>query len=96
MQIYFCVKRQANDDFWKMSKAQCHMDTLQSFCYQFVKKHNVCRQQVASLAADIMKTCLYNFNPLKPHFYMVKLGFTQVYIIYLILLKNRDCGTSTC
>ena len=24
------------------------------------------------------KTCLYNFNPLKPHFYIVKLGFTGV------------------
>ena len=32
----------------------------------------------------IMKTCLYNFDPLKPHFYIVKLGFTGVYIIFLI------------
>ena len=24
----------------------------------------------------ITKTCLYNFDPLKPHFYRVKLGFT--------------------
>ena len=27
---------------------------------------------------------LYNFDPLKPHFYIVKLGFTGVYIIFLI------------
>ena len=27
----------------------------------------------------ITKTCLYNFDPLKPHFYIVKLGFTGVY-----------------
>ena len=40
----------------------------------------------------ITKTCLYNFDPLKPHFYIVKLGFTGVYIIFLILLKNIDCG----
>ena len=26
--------------------------------------------------AFIMKTRLYNFDPLKPHFYIVKLGFT--------------------
>ena len=32
---------------------------------------------------SIMKTCLYNFDPLKPHFYIVKLGFTGVYIIFL-------------
>ena len=30
----------------------------------------------------ITKTCLYNFDPLKPHFYIVKLGFTGVYIIF--------------
>ena len=42
----------------------------------------------------IMKTRLYNFDPLKPHFYIVKLGFTGVYIIFIILLKNIDCGYS--
>ena len=34
---------------------------------------------------------LYNFNPLKPHFYIVKLGFT---LFLLFLLKNIDCGYS--
>ena len=32
----------------------------------------------------ITKTCLYNIEPLKRHFYTVKLGFTGVYIIFLI------------
>ena len=32
----------------------------------------------------ITKTYVYNFDPLKPHFYIVKLGFTGVYIIFLI------------
>ena len=31
----------------------------------------------------ITKTCLYSFDPLKPHFYIVKLGFTGVYIIFI-------------
>ena len=44
--------------------------------------------------SDITKTRLYDFNPLKPHFYIVKLGFTGVYIIFLILLKYIDCGHS--
>ena len=35
-------------------------------------------------SVGIRKTCLYNFDPLKPHFYIVKLGFTGVYIIFLI------------
>ena len=30
----------------------------------------------------ITKTCLYNVDPLKPHFYIVKLGFIGVYIIF--------------
>ena len=42
----------------------------------------------------ITKTCLYNFDPLKPHFYIVKLGFTGVYIIFLISAQNIDCGNS--
>ena len=40
------------------------------------------------------KACLYNVDPLKPHFYIVKLGFTGVDIIFLFLLKTIDCGYS--
>ena len=43
---------------------------------------------------DITKTWLCNFDPLKAHFYIVKLGFTGVYIIFLFLLKNIDGGYS--
>ena len=32
-----------------------------------------------SARITITKTCLYNIDPLKPHFYIVKLGFTEVY-----------------
>ena len=42
----------------------------------------------------ITKTRLYNFDPVKPHFYTVKLGFTGVYIIFLISVENIDCGYS--
>ena len=42
----------------------------------------------------ITKTCLYKFDPLKPQFYIVKLGFTGVYIIFLISAQNIDCGYS--
>ena len=42
----------------------------------------------------ITKTYLYNFDPLKPHFYIVKLGFTGVYIIFLISAQNIDCWYS--
>ena len=45
----------------------------------------------------ITKTYLYKFDtppPLKPHFHTVKLGFTGVYIIFLISAQNIDCGYS--
>ena len=42
----------------------------------------------------ITKTYLYNFDPLEPHFYIVKLGFTGVYIIFVISAQNIDCGYS--
>ena len=45
-------------------------------------------------AQVITKTYLYNFDPLKPHFYIVKLGFTGVYIIFLISAQNIDFGCS--
>ena len=38
---------------------------------------------------DITKTCPYNFDPLKPHFYIVNLGFTGVYIIFLISAQKH-------
>ena len=43
---------------------------------------------------NITKTCLYNFDSLKPHFYAVKQGFTGVYVIFLISAQNIDCGYS--
>ena len=42
----------------------------------------------------ITKTYLYNFDPLKPHFYIVKLGFTGVYIIFLISAQTHRLGYS--
>ena len=38
---------------------------------------------------SITKTCLYNFDPLEPHFYIVKRGFTGVYIIFLISAQKH-------
>ena len=38
---------------------------------------------------DITETRLYNFGPLKPHFNIVKLGFTGVHIIFLISAQKH-------
>ena len=42
----------------------------------------------------ITKTCLYNFDPLKPHFYILYWGLQGYTLIILFLLKNIDCGYS--
>ena len=42
----------------------------------------------------ITKTSPCNEHPLTPHFYIVKLGFTGVYIFFLFLLQNIDCRYS--
>ena len=42
----------------------------------------------------ITKTCLYNFEALKPYFYIVKQGFTEYTLFFLFLLKNIECGYS--
>ena len=45
-----------------------------------------------TLATFIMKTRLHNFDPLKPHFYIVKLGFTGVSIVFLISAQKQIVG----
>ena len=53
----------------------------------------------------ITKTSLYNSDPLKPNFYIVKLGVTLIYIIFLMYVQKQkqkkkkkkkeiDCGYS--
>ena len=44
---------------------------------------------VTELMRRITKTHLYSFDPLKPHFYIIKLGFTGVYIIVLISAQKH-------
>ena len=45
-----------------------------------------CQKQQKRVKHGIRKTCLCDLNPLTPHFYIVKLGFTGVYIIFYFLL----------
>ena len=42
----------------------------------------------------ITKTCLYNFEPLKPQFYIEKLGFSGNKLFFLYLHKNINCWYS--
>ena len=49
-------------------------------------KHAVEYSMCVCVMVDIMKTSPCNKDPFTPHLYTVKLGFTGVYIILLILL----------
>ena len=42
----------------------------------------------------ITKTCPCNEYALKPHFYIAILGYAGVYLFFLFLLQNIDCGYS--
>ena len=71
-------------------------DFFKQFCAQLVLNNHFlfARQCLNSREQVITKTRQYNFDPLKPHFYIVKLGFTGVNIIFLISAQNTDCGYS--
>ena len=58
-------------------------------------RFNHAKNKLTALSQGIItQTCLYYFDPIKPHFYIVRLGFTGVYFIFLFLLKSIDCGYS--
>ena len=59
---------------------QCHVvvKCWISVCHMFLPLYDA-----------ITKTCLYNVDPLKPHFYIIKLGFTGVYVIFLISTQKH-------
>ena len=59
--------------FWRLNLLYCHISL----------------NHWTGDSGHIMKTYLYNFEPVKPHFYIVKLGFTGVYIIFLISAQKH-------
>ena len=52
-------------------------------------QHKCVNRQRTDSRSTITKTRLCNFDPLKPHFCIVKLGFTGVYIIFLISAQKH-------
>ena len=70
------------------------MQKKQKYHYFLVKNCVLSRVMISVTPHYIMKTCLYNFEPLKPHFYRVKLGLLGDTLIFLFLLKSTDCGYS--
>ena len=80
-----CSKNKCND---QLCSAQ-----LICICvlYMYMRKSSFL---VLWLIHLIMKTCTCNEYPLKPHFYIEKLGFACLHLFFLFLLQNIDCGYS--
>ena len=62
---------------------------VQSSPQQRIAQTQFKRKSAFEHAQNITKTCLYIFYSLKPHFYIVKLGFTGVYIMFLISAQKH-------
>ena len=82
--------------WWKWQQKASHWEHLNEY-----EKFDANNSQIVSWMLRLLgptcyitKTSLYNFDPLKPHFYIVNLGITGVYIIFLISAQNIDCGYS--
>ena len=53
-----------------------------------------CYPYTARVRNLIRKTCPCNVYPPESHFYIAKLGHAGVYLFFLFLLQNIDCGYS--
>ena len=75
--------------------------TLSQFMVIQVRTHNICSNRLKNEPCDlrllgnalnIRKTCPCNEYPLKPHFYIVKLGYAQVYYFSYFWSKTYNVG----
>ena len=48
---------------------------------------------IKHVKTSITKTYLYILDPVKPHFYTVKVEFTEVYITFSYFYSKTDVGT---
>ena len=67
---------------------------LMEFIYPFSKGDMTIMYPEKKPTHCIRKTCPCHEYPFKPHFYIVKLGYAGVYLFFLFLLQNIDCGYS--
>ena len=80
----------------KLNKNQWLAEMVPNYLPVLSTESLLCRMAVDRelRLSTITKTSPCNKDPLTPHFYIVKLGFTGACIIFFILLLNIDCGYS--
>ena len=75
-------------DFHSLQRPWCCQSTMLD-CHAIPKLPGMWTLTRRMERKIITKTCLYNVDLLKPHFYRVKLGFTGVYNIILISAQKH-------
>ena len=67
---------------------------LQIYVNAYIVVNNKCVKLILCLVFGhgIMKTCPCNVYPLTPHFCIVKLGFTGLYIIFIVFALKHILG----
>ena len=65
---------------------ELHKVKIKYMCH---RKYGIWENRVSS-----SRKHAYNFDLLKPQSYVVKMGFTRVYIIFIISAQNIDCAYS--
>ena len=85
-------------DFSKLFKQEEEIDVDKYFSKKELEEmssYDKKRYKNLKMNYEVMLMMGRQFNPsLKLHFYIVKLGFTGVFIILLISAQNIDCGYS--
>ena len=76
------------DDILNFPRISCKLSPVETICMKCQRIVSGKNKKTNS-KCRITKTYLYNFDPLKPHFYIVKLGFTWVHIISLISAQKH-------
>ena len=90
--FFFCIPFSDQIYCYLMVSLFHIMQTRGLFWLQIQKYHET--KLLIQLKRYIRKTCPCNEYPLKPHFYIVKLGYAGVDLLFLFLLQNIDCGYS--
>ena len=91
----YCLycKTYLDGTFWNCINKAITVRT-HKICACLILSYNICNQvSVFNIIAPdkiIMRACLYNVDSLKPHFYIVKLGFMGYTLCFLFLLKNMQ------
>ena len=94
--FYFYISNFANFNNDPVTKVSKYKNKANAVDYHELDGPDVSEMEMANITYQIQliirKTYPCNEYPLKPHLYIVKLGYAGVYLFSLFLVQNIDCG----